>query len=131
MSAVWVVKLGSSLLTANGEALDRRWIAQVAAQVAALRTQGVAVVLVSSGAVAAGLARLGRAERPTELAQLQAVAAIGQPDVMQAWSVALAEHGLVAAQLRRGVAQRFAVLFHSSQHHALVAAEDVISILQH
>ena len=99
MSAVWVVKLGSSLLTANGEALDRRWIAQVAAQVAALRAQGVAVVLVSSGAVAAGLARLGRAERPTELAQLQAVAAIGQPDVMQAWSVALAEHGLVAAQL--------------------------------
>lgn len=99
MSAVWVVKLGSSLLTAHGTALDAVWIADIARQIAALRKHGHAVIVVSSGAVAAGLARLGLAVRPTELARLQAAAAVGQPDVMQAWSRGFAEHGVQVAQL--------------------------------
>ncbi len=99
MSAVWVVKLGSSLLTAHGTALDAAWIADIARQIVALRERGHAVIVVSSGSVAAGLARLGLNERPTELAQLQAAAAVGQPDVMQAWSRGFAAHGVQVAQL--------------------------------
>lgn len=99
MSEVWVVKLGSSLLTAHGTALDVDWIRDIASQIVRLRKQGRDVIVVSSGSVAAGLARLGLAVRPTELAQLQAAAAVGQPDVMQAWSRAFAEQGVQVAQL--------------------------------
>ena len=99
MSGVWVVKLGSSLLTAHGAGLDQAWIARVGAQIAELRRAGRGIVIVSSGAVAAGLSRLQMRARPTDLAQLQAVAAVGQPDVMQAWSQALGAQGLTAAQL--------------------------------
>ncbi len=99
MSQVWVVKLGSSLLTAHGTALDVAWIHDIAAQIAELRRQGRDVVVVSSGSVAAGVARLGLSARPTELAHLQAAAAVGQPDVMQAWSRAFAVQQAQVAQL--------------------------------
>src|ERR1700759_1338443 len=72
----WVVKVGSSLVTAAGRGLGNEAIADWCSQIAALRAQQRQVVLVSSGAVAEGMARLGLAKRPTELPELQAAAAV-------------------------------------------------------
>jgi glutamate 5-kinase len=96
-----VVKLGTQLLSKGGgdRTLDTAFISDMAAQIAALRTKGVRVTVVSSGAVGAGMARLKLAKRPDDLATLQAVAAVGQPRLMTAWSEALAPHGLSAAQI--------------------------------
>ena len=94
-----VVKLGTQLLTAAGGRLDGPFLAAVAAQVAALRGRGVIVTVVSSGAVGAGVAELNLPGRPADLAKLQAVAAVGQRRLMDAWAVAFAPHGLHVAQL--------------------------------
>ena len=94
-----VVKLGSQLLTGPGRRLDEPFLAAVAAQVAALRGRGVTVTIVSSGAVAAGVAELGLPGRPDDLAKLQAVAAVGQRRLMDAWADAFAPRGLHVAQL--------------------------------
>lgn len=99
MSRVWVIKLGSSLLTDHGTALNAAWISSMAAQIQALRKNGLEAVIVSSGSVAAGVARLGLKSRPDDLAMLQASAAVGQPDVMRAWSEGFSRHGVHAAQL--------------------------------
>ena len=72
----WVVKIGSSVLTADGQGLDLDIIAKLVNQVVSLRNSGAEVVLVSSGAVAAGLSRLGLRERPVIVAGLQAAAAV-------------------------------------------------------
>src|SRR5690606_637006 len=74
----WVIKIGSALLTGNGKGLDRQAIAVWVRQMVALRESGVDVVLVSSGAVAAGMTRLGWNERPKSIHQLQAAAAVGR-----------------------------------------------------
>ena len=95
----WVVKVGSSLVTAKGQGLDRPAIAAWAAQLAALRQGGHEIVLVSSGAVAEGMARLGMKKRPVVLHQLQAVAAVGQMGLVQAWESAFQIHGLRTAQV--------------------------------
>jgi len=95
----WVVKVGSSLVTAKGAGLDRKAIAAWAAQVAALRRDGREVVLVSSGAVAEGMARLGLKQRPAVLNELQATAAVGQMGLVQAWESAFQQHGLHTAQV--------------------------------
>ena len=95
----WVVKVGSSLLTAKGQGLDRNAIADWATQVAALRQDGREVVLVSSGAVAEGMARLGLKRRPSVLTELQAAAAVGQMGLVQAWESAFQQHGLHTAQV--------------------------------
>jgi glutamate 5-kinase len=79
--------------------LDGPFLAGVAAQVADLRRRGVAVTLVSSGAVAAGVGELNLPGRPSDLAKLQAVAAVGQRRLMDAWADAFAPHGLHVAQL--------------------------------
>jgi glutamate 5-kinase len=68
----WVIKVGSSLVTAKGTGLDQAAIADWCAQIASLRAAGVQVVLVSSGAVAEGMARLGLKKRPADLHALQA-----------------------------------------------------------
>lgn len=94
-----VVKIGSALMTNGGEGLDRPAIARWAAQVAAARAGGLEVVIVSSGAVAEGMARMGWSERPDSLDQLQAAAAIGQMGLTQAWSDAFSQHGLHTAQV--------------------------------
>lgn len=99
MSQIWVVKLGSSLLTDHGTALNAAWIGGMATQIQNLRADGHEVVIVSSGSVAAGVARLGLPGRPEDLAMLQAAAAVGQPDVMGAWSDGFAAHGVQVAQL--------------------------------
>ena len=95
----WVVKVGSSLLTADGRGLDRELMGAWAAQIAALRAEGREVVLVSSGAVAEGLQRLGWRERPHALHELQAAAAVGQMGLIQAYEAAFQRHGLRTAQV--------------------------------
>ena len=95
----WVIKVGSSLVTNNGLGLDRKVIVDWAAQIAELRVAGIDVVLVSSGAVAEGMARTGRRKRPDNLQALQATAAIGQMGLIQAYESAFAEHQLRSAQI--------------------------------
>ena len=95
----WVVKVGSSLVTAKGQGLDRQAIADWATQIAALRSDGREIVLVSSGAVAEGMARLGLKKRPALLSELQAAAAVGQMGLVQAWESAFQQHGLHTAQV--------------------------------
>ncbi len=94
-----VIKVGSSLVTNEGRGLDRDAVAAWAAQIAALRAMGKEVVLVSSGAVAEGMARLGWARRPKNMHQLQAAAAVGQMGLVQAYETAFAAHGLATAQI--------------------------------
>ncbi len=95
----WVVKVGSSLVTAKGAGLDKQAIADWATQIANLRKDGREVVLVSSGAVAEGMARLGLKQRPAVLSELQAAAAVGQMGLVQAWESAFQQHGLHTAQV--------------------------------
>jgi glutamate 5-kinase len=93
-----VVKIGSSLLAPGGE-LNRRFIGDLARQTATLTRSGRQVLIVTSGAIAAGLRPLGLAGRPTELPLLQAAAAAGQGLLMHAYQVAFGRQGLVAAQV--------------------------------
>lgn len=94
-----VAKVGSSLVTNDGQGLDRQAVAHWASQIAALRSQGKQVVLVSSGAIAEGMARLGWAKRPTAMHELQAAAAVGQMGLAQAYEVAFSKHHLRTAQI--------------------------------
>jgi glutamate 5-kinase len=94
-----VIKIGSALLTANGTRLDVEAIGRWASQIAGLRKQGVEVVLVTSGSVAAGMQRLDRKERPRALHELQAMAAIGQMGLVQAYESAFQVHDLHTAQV--------------------------------
>jgi glutamate 5-kinase len=94
-----VVKIGSTLITDGGKGIDRRMIATWAEQMAALRTQGVDVVLVSSGSIAEGITRLGLKARPTNISELQATAAVGQMGLVQAYEVGFQQHGLHSAQI--------------------------------
>jgi glutamate 5-kinase len=95
----WVIKVGSALLTADGAGLDTGMIAHLVEQVVALRAAGREVVLVSSGAVAAGVARLGWAQRPAALHDLQAAAAVGQMVLVQSYESAFQRYGLHTAQV--------------------------------
>lgn len=95
----WVIKVGSSLVTARGRGLDREAITDWCTQIAALRAEGRQVVLVSSGAVAEGMARLGLSKRPDNLHGLQAAAAVGQMGLVRAYETAFETHGLRAAQI--------------------------------
>jgi len=95
----WVVKVGSSLLTNDGQGLDRQLIASWATQIALLRQSGVELVLVSSGAVSEGMVRMGWTERPHALHELQAAAAIGQMGLIQTYEASFQAHGLHAAQI--------------------------------
>ena len=94
-----VVKVGSRVLTGADGLLDAGRIDSLGRQIAAVGQSGRQVVLVSSGAVAAGMGRLGLAKRPTELAHLQAVAAVGQSCLIEAWERALRGHGRHVAQV--------------------------------
>ena len=94
-----VVKVGSSLVTNEGRGLDRAAIAQWAEQIAALRTAGKQVLLVSSGAIAEGMQRLGWARRPREVHELQAAAAVGQMGLAQAYESCFAALGIGTAQI--------------------------------
>lgn len=95
----WVVKIGSALLTADGRGLDRAAMAVWVEQMVALREAGVELVLVSSGAVAAGMSSLGWTARPSAIHELQAAAAVGQMGLVRAWETSFAEHGGRTAQV--------------------------------
>lgn len=94
-----VVKVGTRVLTASDGTLDADRVAAIAAQLARLWQAGRRVVLVSSGAVGAGLGRLKIKQRPTDMAQLQATAAIGQSLLIESYNQALEPHELHAAQV--------------------------------
>jgi glutamate 5-kinase len=94
-----VVKIGTSSLTDDHGHIRQEVITSVATQLAAARKNGHEVILVTSGAVASGVAGLGLTERPSDVLSLQAVSAVGQPQLMAAYNGALSEHGLVAAQV--------------------------------
>lgn len=95
----WIVKIGSALLTRDGTGLDREALADWAGQIVRLRQQGIEVVLVSSGAVAEGMCRMGWTQRPKALFEKQAAAAIGQMSLVQAYEENFQQHGLHAAQV--------------------------------
>jgi len=94
-----VVKVGSSLVTNQGQGLDLAAIARWAAQIAQLRTLSKEVVLVSSGAIAEGMQRLGWTKRPHAIHELQAAAAVGQMGLVQVYETCFREHGLHTAQV--------------------------------
>jgi len=94
-----VVKVGSALVTNEGRGLDPAAISQWGAQIAHLRQTGKDVVMVSSGAIAEGIKRLGWASRPHEIHALQAAAAVGQMGLAQVYETCFREHGLQTAQV--------------------------------
>ena len=95
----WVVKVGSALLTNDGRGLDLSVVRALADQLVTLRAKGCEVVLVSSGAIAAGLVRLKLAERPHEVHLSQAAAAVGQSALVRAYEEHLSPHGVTSAQI--------------------------------
>ena len=94
-----VAKVGSALVTNNGTGLDLQAINEWARQIAALRRGGREVVLVSSGAIACGMQRLGWTKRPHAVHELQAAAAVGQMGLVQIYERAFSAHGLATAQV--------------------------------
>jgi len=94
-----VIKVGSSLVTNNGEGLDHAAIAKWAEQMAALLNAGHEVLMVSSGAIAEGMQRLGWVKRPQEIHQLQAAAAVGQMGLVQVYESCFARFNLHSAQI--------------------------------
>ncbi len=94
-----VVKVGSSLVTNDGQGLDEAAISQWCEQLAWLRHSQREVVMVSSGAIAEGMKRLGWGQRPTALNELQAAAAVGQMGLAQMYESKLKAHGLKSAQV--------------------------------
>src|SRR5690349_2575308 len=95
----FVVKVGSTLVTNHGAGLDASAIARWAGQVARLRQAGKELLLVSSGAIAEGMQRLGWARRPSAMHQLQAAAAVGQMGLVQVYESCFRQHGLHTAQV--------------------------------
>jgi len=95
----WVVKVGSSLLTAEGRGLDHAIIAQWTSQIASLIQDDREVVLVSSGSIAEGVARLKLAKRPTRVDQLQAAAAVGQMGLIKAYEMEFERFDILTAQI--------------------------------
>jgi glutamate 5-kinase len=94
-----VVKVGSSLVTNDGRGLDAEAIGNWSRQLATLAQQGRELIMVSSGAVAEGMKRLGWAARPKELHELQAAAAVGQMGLVQMYETQLRLHGMASAQV--------------------------------
>jgi glutamate 5-kinase len=94
-----VVKVGSSLVTNEGRGLDIQAMARWAQQIVALRAQGKQIVLVSSGAIAEGMQRLGWTRRPQQIHELQAAAAVGQMGLAQAYETQFRALGVHSAQV--------------------------------
>jgi len=95
----WVIKIGSSLITNDGQGLDTGAMQSWAGQIAELRNQGKEIILVSSGAVAEGMARMGWTKRPHELHKLQAAAALGQMGLVQQFESCFQQHKIHTAQI--------------------------------
>lgn len=120
-----VVKLGTGVLTDDRKQIDPAQLEQIVAQVAALRRAGKEVIVVTSGAVGAGMGALGFASRPNDLAEKQACAAVGQSRLMSTYEKLFARHDLVVAQV---------LLTHDDlQHHErhLNARNTLVTLLRH
>jgi glutamate 5-kinase len=98
-ASIEVVKVGSTSVTSGDGRPDESLIASLSEQVAAMRERGSDVIVVSSGAIATGLAELGIVERPREMATLQAASAVGQHRVVRSWQDGLGRHGILAGQV--------------------------------
>jgi glutamate 5-kinase len=96
---IWVIKIGSALLTDNGKGLNIESIARWGRQISELQDHGLEVVLVSSGAVAEGVSRLGLSGRPTAIHEQQAAAAVGQMGLIQAYESQFQKFGKHTAQI--------------------------------
>ncbi|MFT6289916.1 MAG: glutamate 5-kinase [Ilumatobacter sp.] len=94
-----VAKIGTASITDDRGVIDTRAIARLADEVASLRAAGDEVLIVSSGAVAAGVAAIGMDARPSDMRTLQAVSAVGQSRLIEAYNIEFARHDLVGAQL--------------------------------
>ncbi len=120
-----VVKLGTGILTDSRKQLDPERMSQLVSQIAALRQRGLEVVVVSSGAVGAGMGALAFDKRPTDLSNLQACAAVGQSRLMTMYEKLFARHGLHTAQV---------LLTHDDlEHHErhLNARNTLVTLLGH
>ena len=120
-----VVKLGTGVLTDSRKQIDPAQLEQIVAQVAALRKAGKEVVVVTSGAVGAGMGALGFDTRPADLAKKQACAAVGQSRLMSTYEKLFAKHDLVVAQV---------LLTHDDlEHHErhLNARNTLVTLLGH
>jgi glutamate 5-kinase len=95
----FVVKVGSTLVTNRGAGLDASAIARWAGEISKLRQEGTEIVLVSSGAIAEGMQRLGWTRRPNAMHELQAAAAVGQMGLVQVYESCFRQHGLHTAQV--------------------------------
>lgn len=95
----WVIKIGSSLITNNGTGLDRVAMENWVRQLVTLQRSGIEVILVSSGAVAEGVARLGLKKRPREIHLQQAAAAVGQMGLIQTYETSFKQYGVHTAQV--------------------------------
>ena len=95
----WVVKIGSALLTANGNGLDKEAIALWVKQIVHQLESGIEIIIVSSGAVAEGMSRLSWIERPNSVHGLQVAAAVGQTGLVQAYESQFQEYGRNTAQI--------------------------------
>lgn len=95
----WIIKIGSALLTNDGQALNTSGIDNWVEQIVTLKQHGIEPVIVSSGAIAFGMTRLGWPKRPTAMHELQVAAAVGQMGLSQVWQVAFAKHGIETAQV--------------------------------
>src|SRR6478736_2145656 len=120
-----VVKLGTGVLTDSRKQIDPAQLEQIVAQVAALRQAGKEVIVVTSGAVGAGMGALGFDTRPSDLAEKQACAAVGQSRLMSTYEKLFARHNLVVAQV---------LLTHDDlEHHErhLNARNTLVTLLGH
>jgi len=95
----WVIKIGSALLTNDGKGLDTTSIASWVEQIVTLTKQDIEVILVSSGAIAEGIKRLGWNERPDDIHKLQAAAAVGQMGLIQTYESLFSKHDIHTAQI--------------------------------
>lgn len=95
----WIIKIGSALLTDNGRKLDKPAIERWVEQIARLQQLDKEIILVSSGAVAAGMKRLGWNERPDRIHELQAAAAVGQMSLIQTYQEAFSKYSIQTAQV--------------------------------
>ena len=94
-----IVKVGSSIVTADGKGLNRRALNGIASDIADAQDRGIQVIVVSSGAIAAGTRHLGMKRRPRTIPEKQAAAAVGQSGLIQAWERAFGRHGRRVGQV--------------------------------
>ena len=94
-----VVKIGTSVITNNGESISNGILKRIASQIRFLHVKGVRVILVSSGAIAAGVFKIGWRKRPKKISKLQAAAAVGQVNLIKAYETEFGINGLKTAQI--------------------------------